>query len=88
MSILGPIPPPKRYYTDEYLEWMEILKATETNPTLKDAADQLRVLYKMSKEAEPKPKEELSDYLSKSMLEHINLEILETITETMTNGKR
>jgi len=86
MSILGPIP--KRYYTDEYLEWMAILKAMETNPTLKDAADQLRVLYKMSKEAQPDAIQELSDYLSKSMLEHINLEILETITETMTNGKR
>jgi hypothetical protein len=49
MSI-GTVPPPKRYYTDEYLEWMDILKAMETNPTLKDAADQLRVLYKMTKE--------------------------------------
>jgi len=86
MSILGPIP--KRYYTDEYLEWMAILKAMETNPTLKDAADQLRVLYKISKEAQPDAIQELSDGMTNSMLEHINLEILETITETMTNGKR
>ena len=49
MSI-GNVPPPKRYYTDEYLEWLEILKATETNPTLKDAADQLRSLYYASVE--------------------------------------
>jgi hypothetical protein len=50
MSILGPIPPPKRYYTDKYLEWMEILKATETNSTLKELADELMVMYELSKE--------------------------------------
>ena len=49
MSI-GIAPPPKRYYTEEYLEWLEIFKATETNPTLKDAADQLRSLYYASEE--------------------------------------
>jgi len=48
--IIGNVPPPKRYYTDEYLEWLEILKATEINPTLKDAADQLRSLYYASVE--------------------------------------
>jgi DNA-binding transcriptional MerR regulator len=87
MSI-GTVPPANRYYTDEYLEWMDILKAMETNPTLKDAADQLRVLYKMSKEAQPDAIQELSDGMTNSMLNHINLEILETITETITNGKR
>jgi hypothetical protein len=84
MSILGPIPPPKRYYTDEYLEWMEILKATETNPTLKDAADQVRVLYKMSQEAQAEPTEQLADIMTTSMINQIDNEILETIT----NGKR
>jgi len=49
MSI-GTAPPPKRYYTEEYIEWMDILKATETNPTLKDVADQLRSLYYASVE--------------------------------------
>jgi hypothetical protein len=80
MSILGPIPLPKHYYTDEYLEWMAILKATETNPTLKDAANQLRVLYNMSKEAQPEPIEQLSDIMTATMIDHINHEILETIT--------
>jgi DNA-binding transcriptional MerR regulator len=76
--------PPKRYYTDEYLEWMDILKATETNPTLKDVADQVRVLYKMSKEAQPEPTEQLADIMTTSMINQIDNEILETIT----NGKR
>ncbi|NDB57433.1 hypothetical protein EB001_03200 [bacterium] len=49
MSI-GTVSPPKRYYTEEYIEWMDILKATETNLTLKDAADQLRSLYYASEE--------------------------------------
>lgn len=44
---------PKRYYEPEVYEWLEILKATEDNPTLKDAADQLRVLYNTSKELTP-----------------------------------
>ena len=80
--------PPKRYYTDEYLEWLEILKATETNPTLKDAADQLRVLYNASKEVKPDAKEQLADVMVTSIVNHIDREILETITETITNGKR
>jgi len=46
------------------------------------------VLYKMSKEAQPDAIQELSDGMTNSMLNHINLEILETITETITNGKR
>ena len=30
--------------------WMAILRATETNPTLKELADQLMVMYELSKE--------------------------------------
>jgi len=42
--------PPKLYYEPEVYEWLEILKATYTNFTLKDAADQLRSLYYASEE--------------------------------------
>jgi len=35
--------------------WLEILRATETNPTLKDLADQIYIIYEMSEE---KQKEE------------------------------
>ena len=47
--------PQENFYTKEYLEWMAILKATDSNPTLKELADQLRVLYNASKEPEPQP---------------------------------
>jgi len=30
--------------------WMAILRATETNPTLKELADELLVMYKLSEE--------------------------------------
>jgi hypothetical protein len=30
--------------------WIAILRATETNPTLKELADQLTVMYELSKE--------------------------------------
>jgi hypothetical protein len=36
--------------------WMAILRAAETNPTLKELADQLMVMYELSKEIkEAKP---------------------------------
>ena len=35
---------------DEFVEWADILDATKTNSTLKELADQLRVLYHMSEE--------------------------------------
>jgi len=50
MSIDGPLS--KRYYTDEYLEWIEILKSTETNPTLKELADELLVMYELCEEVQ------------------------------------
>jgi hypothetical protein len=40
--------------------WLEILRATETNPTLKDLADQMYIIYEMSQE---KQKVEERDYI-------------------------
>ena len=56
MSI-GTAPPPKGY-SDEYgthigpARWMAILRATETNPTLKELADELLVMYELSEEVQ------------------------------------
>jgi hypothetical protein len=40
--------------------WLEILRASETNPTLKDLADQIYIIYEMSEE---KQKEEERDFI-------------------------
>jgi hypothetical protein len=40
--------------------WLEILRATETNTTLKDLADQMYIIYEMSQE---KQKEEERDFI-------------------------
>jgi len=44
---------------DEFVEWADILDATKTNPTLKELADQLRVLYYASEEMKNKTKKPL-----------------------------
>jgi hypothetical protein len=54
MSI-GNAPPPKNH-SDEYgthigpARWMTILRATENNPTLKELANELHVMYQLSEE--------------------------------------
>ena len=40
--------------------WLAILRATETNPTLKDLADQMYIIYEMSQE---KQKEEEQEFI-------------------------
>ena len=40
--------------------WLAILRATETNPTLKDLADQMYIIYEMSQE---KQKEEEREFI-------------------------
>jgi len=42
------------------IRWLAILRATETNPTLKDLADQMYIIYEMSEE---KQKEEERDFI-------------------------
>jgi hypothetical protein len=41
-----------RNYMKEHEEWLAILRATEHNPTLKELADQLRIMYHVSKQEE------------------------------------
>jgi hypothetical protein len=56
MSI-GNAPPPKNN-SDEYgthigpARWMAILRATENNPTLKELADELLVMYELCEEVQ------------------------------------
>lgn len=48
--------PPTNFNTNEYgsnigsARWMAILRATENNPTLKELADELHVMYLLSEE--------------------------------------
>jgi hypothetical protein len=56
MSI-GIAPPPENH-SDEYgthigpARWMAILRATENNPTLKELADELLVMYELCEEVQ------------------------------------
>jgi hypothetical protein len=42
-------------HRENLAEWVAILRASESNPTLKELVDQLRVLYNASKKPEPQP---------------------------------